>query len=45
LTHSDFDHAGGLSLFENAEIYLSRDEEQMITKKEIHPRLHVLPYE
>ena len=33
LTHSDFDHAGGLSLFENAEIYLSRDEEQMITKK------------
>lgn len=33
LTHSDFDHAKGLSLFENAEIYLSFDEEQMITHK------------
>ena len=33
LTHSDFDHANGLSVFENAEIYLSSDEEQMITRK------------
>lgn len=33
LTHSDFDHAGGISLFENAKIYLSFDEEQMITGK------------
>jgi hydroxyacylglutathione hydrolase len=33
LTHSDFDHAGGLALFENAQIYLSSDEEQMITGK------------
>lgn len=33
LTHSDFDHANGLSIFENAEIYLSSDEEQMITRK------------
>ncbi len=33
LTHSDFDHANGLSVFVNAEIYLSSDEEQMITRK------------
>lgn len=33
LTHSDFDHAGGVSLFKKAEIYLSGDEEQMITGK------------
>jgi len=31
LTHSDVDHIAGLSLFENAVIYLSRAEEQMIT--------------
>jgi Zn-dependent hydrolases, including glyoxylases len=30
LTHSDYDHAGGLGLFNNAVIYLSSDEEQMI---------------
>lgn len=30
LTHSDVDHTAGLSLFENAVIYLSRAEEQMI---------------
>lgn len=30
LTHSDYDHAGGLGLFKNAGIYLSEDEEQMI---------------
>jgi glyoxylase-like metal-dependent hydrolase (beta-lactamase superfamily II) len=33
LTHSDFDHANGLSVFEKAEIYLSSQEEQMITGK------------
>ena len=32
LTHSDFDHADGLAIFEKAEIYLSRDEEPMITR-------------
>lgn len=37
LTHSDFDHADGLSLFDNAKIYLSSDEEQMITGK--RPRM------
>jgi glyoxylase-like metal-dependent hydrolase (beta-lactamase superfamily II) len=31
LTHSDFDHAGGLALFANAEIYLSSDEQPMIS--------------
>jgi hydroxyacylglutathione hydrolase len=30
LTHTDLDHVGGLDLFPNAQIYLSRDEEQMI---------------
>lgn len=33
LTHSDFDHTKGLPVFENAEVYLSSDEEQMITGK------------
>ncbi len=33
LTHSDFDHTLGLPLFKNAKIYLSSDEEQMITQK------------
>jgi hydroxyacylglutathione hydrolase len=31
LTHSDFDHVDGLAVFEEAEIYLSSDEEPMIT--------------
>jgi glyoxylase-like metal-dependent hydrolase (beta-lactamase superfamily II) len=31
LTHSDYDHAGSLPLFQHAEIYLSKQEEQMIT--------------
>ncbi len=31
LTHSDVDHIAGLKLFKNARIYLSREEEQMIT--------------
>jgi hydroxyacylglutathione hydrolase len=30
LTHADVDHMGGLDAFPNAQIYLSRDEEQMI---------------
>lgn len=30
LTHADVDHAGGLDAFPNAQIYLSKDEEQMI---------------
>ena len=30
LTHSDSDHAGGLSLFKRAVIYMHEDEEQMI---------------
>ena len=31
LTHTDSDHAGGVSLFKNAVVYLHEDEEQMIT--------------
>jgi glyoxylase-like metal-dependent hydrolase (beta-lactamase superfamily II) len=30
LTHSDRDHTGGVSLFTNANVYISADEEQMI---------------
>ncbi len=30
LTHTDHDHAGGLSLFKRAKVYLGRDDEQMI---------------
>jgi glyoxylase-like metal-dependent hydrolase (beta-lactamase superfamily II) len=30
LTHGDVDHTGGLDLFPNAQVYLSKDEEQMI---------------
>ena len=33
LTHSDFDHAGGLPVFQTAKIYLSFHEEPMITRK------------
>lgn len=33
LTHSDFDHTGGLNLFKKAKIYLSKTEEPMITKQ------------
>lgn len=33
LTHSDFDHANGLPLFENAKVFLSSDEEQMVNRK------------
>lgn len=31
LTHSDGDHTAALSLFENAEVYLSTEEEQLVT--------------
>lgn len=37
LTHSDFDHVGGLGVFKKANIYLSREEKKMITFK--RPRL------
>lgn len=30
LTHSDMDHAGGLTLFKRAVVYMHKDEEQMI---------------
>jgi hydroxyacylglutathione hydrolase len=30
LTHADVDHAGGLDAFPNAQVYLSKDEKQMI---------------
>lgn len=33
LTHSDFDHVGGIQLFNNGQVYLSSDEEKMITYK------------
>lgn len=33
LTHSDYDHAGGVGVFRDADILLSRQEEQMITGK------------
>jgi len=33
LTHSDFDHTGGLKLFKKSNIYLSKKEEPMITKQ------------
>lgn len=31
LTHSDYDHVGGISLFKSGQVYLSIDEEKMIT--------------
>lgn len=40
LTHSDFDHAGGLKLLKNARIYLSSAEEQMIKGKRT-PRMGI----
>jgi hydroxyacylglutathione hydrolase len=33
LTHTDRDHVGSLRLYKNAKVYLSSDEEQMITGK------------
>jgi hydroxyacylglutathione hydrolase len=35
LTHSDFDHTGGIELFKNAQIYLPEAEEQMINGKNV----------
>lgn len=37
LTHSDYDHVGGIKVFKNGQVYLSVDEEKMITFKK--PRL------
>ena len=31
LTHSDFDHTGGLSLFTNAQVYLLKDEQPLVS--------------
>ena len=33
LTHSDFDHIGALKIFKNAKIYLSKEEELLVTHK------------
>jgi hydroxyacylglutathione hydrolase len=33
LTHSDYDHVGGIKLFRSGQVYLSADEEKMITFK------------
>ena len=33
LTHSDFDHAAGLPIFPKADVFLSADEEKMVTRK------------
>lgn len=40
LTHSDYDHVGGINLFKNGQVYLSVDEEKMITFKK--PRVLLL---
>ena len=40
LTHSDYDHTGGLSLFKNAKVYLSKKEVPMINGQQ--PRLLIL---
>jgi hydroxyacylglutathione hydrolase len=39
LTHSDYDHTGGLVHFPNARLYLGSDEEPLITGKAIRFRL------
>lgn len=41
LTHSDYDHVGGIKVFKNAKIYLSQEEEKLITFKT--PRVLFLP--
>ncbi|WP_461204908.1 MBL fold metallo-hydrolase [Clostridium sp. DL1XJH146] len=33
LTHTDYDHTGGVKLFKNAKVYISKAEEQMINGK------------
>jgi hydroxyacylglutathione hydrolase len=40
LTHSDYDHVGGIKLFKEGKVHLSTDEEKMITYK--IPRLFLL---
>lgn len=40
LTHSDYDHTGGIGIFKKAQIYLSVDEEKMITFKK--PRRFII---
>lgn len=40
LTHSDYDHVGGIKLFKNGQVHLSVDEEKMITFKK--PRVLLL---
>lgn len=37
LTHSDYDHLGGLNIFKNSVVYISKEEEPMVTGKK--PRL------
>jgi glyoxylase-like metal-dependent hydrolase (beta-lactamase superfamily II) len=41
LTHSDFDHAGGLSAFPGARVCFSEDEERLVAGRRA-PRLHGL---
>lgn len=40
LTHTDYDHTGALSLFPNANVYISTQEEQMINGK--RPRQFII---
>ena len=53
LTHTDFDHAGGIKAFPNAEVYISCEEEQMINgttnrklflKNRIPERYHLMKH-
>ena len=37
LTHSDYDHIGGIEVFKNAEVYMSNKELEMIQKGKIRP--------
>lgn len=40
LTHSDYDHVGGIKLMKNGQVHISADEEQMVTFKK--PRLLIM---
>lgn len=40
LTHSDYDHVGGIKVVESGQVYISADEEKMITFKK--PRLLII---
>jgi hydroxyacylglutathione hydrolase len=50
LTHSDFDHAGGVPVFGDAQVYLSRQEEPLVTHRQarmwgfVHNRRLDRPY-